>query len=125
MQFPRKESDILSLAQEMVTGFDIHTEVYPAPLVSSADLTANVEAYHAARGAEMTARAEWEQTVAAYRVERLDPHADETNWEEVGTSTDLEATITKQERGRRFKFRVLAFNRAGTGEASNTVAATL
>nr|VFK15730.1 MAG: hypothetical protein BECKLPF1236A_GA0070988_1013110 [Candidatus Kentron sp. LPFa]VFK31724.1 MAG: hypothetical protein BECKLPF1236C_GA0070990_101479 [Candidatus Kentron sp. LPFa] len=65
MKFPRKESDILRLAQEMVTGFDAHTDIYPAPLVSAADLTTDVDAYHAARGAEMTARAEWEKTVTA------------------------------------------------------------
>nr|VFJ99650.1 MAG: Fibronectin type III domain-containing protein [Candidatus Kentron sp. LFY] len=203
MKFPRKESDILSLAQEMVTGFDAHTDIYPEPLVGTADLRANVDAYHTARGAEMTARAAWEKTVtaknevlqtlaenmkrdiryaenivdfddaqlrligwggrkprqslpppgqvrsldiaaqgdgaitldwkapneggtiAAYRVERLDPHADETDWEEVGTTTGLETTIAKQERGKKFEFRVLAFNKAGTGEASNTVAAML
>nr|VFK67179.1 MAG: hypothetical protein BECKUNK1418G_GA0071005_11291 [Candidatus Kentron sp. UNK]VFK72552.1 MAG: hypothetical protein BECKUNK1418H_GA0071006_11221 [Candidatus Kentron sp. UNK] len=65
MKFPRKESDILRLAQEMVTGFDTHADIYPAPLVSAADLTTDVDAYHAARGAEITARAGWEKTVAA------------------------------------------------------------
>ncbi len=36
MKFPRKKSDIPSLAQEMVTGFDTHTDIYPTPLVGTA-----------------------------------------------------------------------------------------
>nr|VFJ70462.1 MAG: Fibronectin type III domain-containing protein [Candidatus Kentron sp. FW] len=64
-------------------------------------------------------------SVATHRVERQNPHAQEALWEEVGTTTSLESTITRQERGKRLEFRVLAFNKAGTGEASKTVMATL
>ena len=60
-----------------------------------------------------------------HRIERQDPHLDAADWEEVGTTTDMNTTIVRQERGKRLDFRVMGFNRAGTGTASNTVAATL
>nr|VFJ94075.1 MAG: Fibronectin type III domain-containing protein [Candidatus Kentron sp. LFY] len=203
MKFPRKEADILNLAQEMLAGFNAHADIYPAPLFGTADLEAAMAAHTAAKNAELTARSAWEKTVAdknealqtivegmkrdiryaenlvdfddaqlrligwggrkpkqslmppgqvrsleiaaqgegwitldwkapneggrvaAYRIERQDPHVDETDWEEVGTTTGFETTITRQERGKRLEFRVLAFNKAGTGEASNTAVATL
>ena len=63
--FPKKESDVLSLAQEMVAGFKGNTDIYPAPLVSMETLQADVDNYPEVKNAELRARAEWEKAVTA------------------------------------------------------------
>jgi len=201
--FPKKESDILALAQEMVAGLKGNTDVYPDPIVGVADLETGVNGYMDAKNEELKTRSAWEKAVAtkserlqalsedmrrdlryaenlvksddaqlrligwggrkprktleapgqvgnlaitaqgegwisldwkvplaggtpaAYRIERQDPHQETTNWGEIATTTDLKTTIANQERGKRFEFRAVAFNRAGEGAASNTVVATL
>nr|VFK15741.1 MAG: Fibronectin type III domain-containing protein [Candidatus Kentron sp. LPFa] len=202
--FPRKESEVLILSREMVAGFNAHTDLYSAPLVSTADLAASIDTYLDNKNAELAARAAWEKTVkdknealkilmsnmkkdlryaeivsdfddaqlrllgwggrkarknleapgearslrivaqgegwitlewkspsdgggaiAAYRIERKDPQADEREWDEVGTATGTDTMISKQERGKKWEFRVLAFNKAGAGEPSNTVSTVL
>nr|VFK44140.1 MAG: hypothetical protein BECKTC1821E_GA0114239_10323 [Candidatus Kentron sp. TC]VFK46604.1 MAG: hypothetical protein BECKTC1821D_GA0114238_103329 [Candidatus Kentron sp. TC] len=52
--------------------------------------------------------------VAAYKVQRREEGSD--TWVDVGAATDLEITVSGQESGKRFEFRVLACNKAGVGD---------
>nr|VFJ91990.1 MAG: Fibronectin type III domain-containing protein [Candidatus Kentron sp. H]VFJ92273.1 MAG: Fibronectin type III domain-containing protein [Candidatus Kentron sp. H]VFK01450.1 MAG: Fibronectin type III domain-containing protein [Candidatus Kentron sp. H] len=61
--FPKKESDILALAQEMVAGFNANTDVYPAPIVTAEALKAGIDGYMAAKNDELRTRSAWEQAV--------------------------------------------------------------
>ncbi len=60
---------------------------------------------------------------AFYRVERREPSAEE--WTMVGTALETEITLNNQERGKEWEYRVIALNKAGESEASNTVTAVL
>nr|VFJ88379.1 MAG: Fibronectin type III domain-containing protein [Candidatus Kentron sp. H]VFJ93524.1 MAG: Fibronectin type III domain-containing protein [Candidatus Kentron sp. H]VFJ94853.1 MAG: Fibronectin type III domain-containing protein [Candidatus Kentron sp. H] len=60
---------------------------------------------------------------AAYKVQRRE-EGSETRVD-VGATTDLEITVSGQESGKRFEFRVVAFNKAGEGQPSNGVLAVL
>lgn len=60
---------------------------------------------------------------AFYRVERREPSAEE--WMMVGTALETEITLNNQERGKEWEYRVIAMNKAGESEASNTVTAVL
>ncbi len=60
---------------------------------------------------------------AFYRIERRKlPSGD---WEVAGTSLATEATLNNQERGKEWEYRVVAVNKAGEGEPSNTTTAVL
>jgi hypothetical protein len=61
--------------------------------------------------------------VAAYKVQRR--KKGDTSWADVGTAIESELTLTGQERGVEWEYRVVAVNKAGEGEPSNTVAAVL
>nr|VFJ95215.1 MAG: Fibronectin type III domain-containing protein [Candidatus Kentron sp. H]VFJ95856.1 MAG: Fibronectin type III domain-containing protein [Candidatus Kentron sp. H]VFK02047.1 MAG: Fibronectin type III domain-containing protein [Candidatus Kentron sp. H] len=63
--------------------------------------------------------------VAAYKAQRLERFTQQAPWLDVGTAVGLEITLANQERGKEFEFRVRAINKAGDGEASNTVMAVL
>jgi len=63
--------------------------------------------------------------VAAYRIQRLERLATDALWTDVGTAMGLEANLANQERGKEFEFRVIAANKVGEGEPSNTVMAVL
>jgi len=61
--------------------------------------------------------------VAAYKIQRrLRPNGP---WLDVGMAMESEATLTDQERAKEWEYRVLAVNKAGLGEPSNTVMAVL
>jgi len=60
---------------------------------------------------------------AFYRVERRELSAEE--WMMVGTALETEITLNNQERGKEWEYRVIAVNKAGESEASNTVTAVL
>ena len=61
--------------------------------------------------------------VAAYKIQRR--QRPEGPWSVVDTAIESEVTLTSQERGKEWEYRVLAFNKAGEGEPSNTVLAVL
>jgi hypothetical protein len=61
--------------------------------------------------------------IAAYKIQRrLRPDGP---WSEAGMAIETEATLTNQERGKEWEYRVLAVNKAGEGDPSNTVMAVL
>ena len=59
---------------------------------------------------------------SAYRIMRRE--RPEGLWGDVGTAVVTEVTLFEQPRGKEFEFRVVAVNRAGEGEPSNTIVAT-
>ncbi|MBN1515790.1 fibronectin type III domain-containing protein, partial [Candidatus Sumerlaeota bacterium] len=61
--------------------------------------------------------------VASYKLERRErPSGD---WSVIGLAIESEATLTNQERGKDWEYRVIAVNKAGEGAPSNTVAAVV
>ena len=61
--------------------------------------------------------------VAAYKIQRrLRPDGP---WSDVDLAIESEITLTNQERGKEWEYRVLAVNKAGEGQPSNTVMAVL
>ena len=60
---------------------------------------------------------------AFYRIERRE--ASGGDWTMVGTALESEITLNNQERGREWAYRVVAINKAGESEPSNTVEAVL
>ena len=61
--------------------------------------------------------------VAAYKIERRERPA--VDWMLVSMAIESEATLTGQERGKDWEYRVIATNKAGESTPSNTVAAVL
>jgi hypothetical protein len=61
--------------------------------------------------------------VAAYKIQRRERPAG--LWADVGLAVESEITLTNQTRGKEFEYRVMAVNKAGEGEPSNTVMAVL
>ena len=62
-------------------------------------------------------------TVSAYKVMRRERPAGPC--EEVATAVISEATLVEQPRGKELEYRIIAVNKAGDGEPSNTVMAVL
>lgn len=60
---------------------------------------------------------------AAYKVMRRERPAG--LWEEVATAVISEATLVEQQRGKELEYRIVAVNKAGDGEPSNTVMVVL
>ena len=61
--------------------------------------------------------------VAAYKIQRrLRPDGP---WSDAGMAIESEITLTNQKRGKEWEYRVLAVNKAGEGQPSNTVMAVL
>lgn len=61
--------------------------------------------------------------VAAYKIQRrLRPDGP---WSDAGMAIESEITLTNQERGKEWEYRVLAVNKAGEGQPSNNVMAVL
>jgi len=46
-------------------------------------------------------------------------------WEDVATAVITEITLVDQERGKEWEYRIVAINKSGEGEPSNTVMAVL
>jgi hypothetical protein len=61
--------------------------------------------------------------MAAYDIQRRERPTGP--WLDVTTPIDFEITLSDQERGKSWEYRVLAVNKAGESEPSNTVAAVL
>jgi hypothetical protein len=62
-------------------------------------------------------------TVTAYKIQRrLCPDG---AWFDVGTALETEITLNGQERRKEWEYRVIAINKAGESETSNTVMAVL
>ena len=64
-KFPRAETDVLGLAQEIADGLAANTEIYPAPPVCIEDLKAAIADCAAARDAVQRAKSMLEQAVDA------------------------------------------------------------
>nr|VFK79866.1 MAG: Fibronectin type III domain-containing protein [Candidatus Kentron sp. SD] len=62
--------------------------------------------------------------VAAYRVQRRES-AQGAPWSSAEMAMETEITLSGQERGKELEYRVLAVNKAGEGEPSNTVTVVL
>ncbi|MBU1320465.1 MAG: fibronectin type III domain-containing protein [candidate division Zixibacteria bacterium] len=60
-RFPRTEAEILALAQEMAVGLAANVAIYPAPPVSTIDLTTALSDYTNAKNAAVAAQAAAEQ----------------------------------------------------------------
>jgi fibronectin type 3 domain-containing protein len=61
--------------------------------------------------------------VAFYRVEQR--QLPDGEWAMVGTALATEITLNNQKRGKEHEYRVIAVNKAGESDPSNTVAAVL
>jgi hypothetical protein len=57
--------------------------------------------------------------VAVYRIQRKESSS--TTWEDAGIALTTEAKIEDQTRGKEYEYRVIAVNKAGDGDPSNTV----
>nr|VFJ93586.1 MAG: Fibronectin type III domain-containing protein [Candidatus Kentron sp. H]VFJ94180.1 MAG: Fibronectin type III domain-containing protein [Candidatus Kentron sp. H]VFK00864.1 MAG: Fibronectin type III domain-containing protein [Candidatus Kentron sp. H] len=62
--FPREEAKILTLAQEMVDGFNTHTDIYPAPTIGIADFETILAECITAREGAIAAQAAAEEATA-------------------------------------------------------------
>lgn len=200
-QFPGTESDVATLADEMIAGLTEHTDIYPEPPVTVANMVSIRDAYAGARSGVLDARAaaqqatnskdnllshmvrlmkkniryaettvgsdseqlgligwgprrtptplapagqarelaaayqgehtvdlEWKAPVTggkpdAYRVMRRERPAGP--WLDVATALTTRIQLTDQERGKEFEYRVIAANKSGEGEPSNTVVVVL
>ena len=60
---------------------------------------------------------------SAYRVTRRERPAGP--WTDVGTAIETEITLVDQPRGTEFEYRIIAINKAGEGQPSNTVVVVL
>ena len=61
--------------------------------------------------------------VSAYKISRRERPAGP--WEDVATAIESEATLVEQPRGKELEYRIIAVNKAGEGEASNTAMVVL
>ena len=200
-EFPKREAEILELAQHVISGLIAAASDFPAPPVSVADLQAELDATKSADAAAVAARAASEQATAnkrtrygrlialtranlryaedavayddakltalgwagraapspqvapgqpqtleasdqgegwisldwekpaeggwvrSYRIERREhPEGD---WAIADVAFETEFTLSNQERGKEWEYRVIALNKAGAGMPSNTVMAVL
>lgn len=61
--------------------------------------------------------------VAAYKIERRG--RPDGAWHDIGIALTTEITLTDQERGKEWEYRIIAVNKAGISDPSNTVMAVL
>ena len=62
-------------------------------------------------------------TPSAYKISRRERPAGP--WEDVGTALDSEVTLVEQPRNKELEYRIIAINKAGEGEPSNTAMVVL
>lgn len=200
-RFPNSESDVATLADEMITGLTDHSDIYPAPPITVEILTNTRDSYAQARAGTATKRAAaqeattnkdflleqlvmlmkknlryaettvgadseqlqligwsprkaptplqppgqarlltvtrqeeatvdlaWKAPVdggkpSAYRIMRRERPAGP--WLDVATAVETEIELLDQPRGTEFEYRVIAINKAGDAEPSNTVVVVL
>lgn len=60
---------------------------------------------------------------SAYKISRRERPAGA--WEDVGTAIESESTLVEQPRGKELEYRIIAINKAGEGEVSNTAMVVL
>lgn len=92
-------------------------------------LPGQVRALEVSRKGEDWLRLDWKEPVDGgmvlqYRVERRD-NPDDLIWAVAATTMQTIITLEEQERGIRWEYRIVAVNKAGDGEPSNTVIVTL
>ena len=63
--------------------------------------------------------------VTAYKVVFRERAVESSDWNNEGTALSPELTLTGQPQGKELEYGVVAMNKAGEGEMSNTVIATL
>ena len=200
-KFPNSESDVATLADEMIAGFTSHEELYPAPPVDAQALKGVRDGYLTAKNNAVAAQAAAQYATAtkddsldtlieamkkdiryaentvggndemlkfigwsdrkapeslsppgqarllavtgqqegdvdlawkpptdggkpsAYRVVRRERPAGP--WTDLVAVFETEASLTDQPRGKEFEYRIIAANKAGDGEPSNTVVVVL
>ena len=200
-RFPKRESDVATLAQDLIAGLTAHATEFPSPPVLPEELRAAFAEYSTAREtaivgtanakqgidakdealdrlvdlmkadlryAENTTRGydgrlqllgwggrrsptasdppgqvrrlellceragwlflDWKEPgdggpVSAYKVQRRERK--DGVWTDVGTAVESEITLTNQEAGVEFEYRVIAVNKAGESVPSNIVRAVL
>jgi hypothetical protein len=200
-RFPISESEITTLADEMIAGLTAHSDIYPAPPVAIEALTSIREDFTTARNDAVGAQAASQQATShkdmvleqliammkreisyaentvgksseqlgligwaprknptplpapgqtrllavtrqeegcvdlswkapidggkpsAYRVVRRE--RPEGPWQDVATAVETQVNLTDQPRGKEFEYRIIAVNKAGEGEPSNTVVVVL
>ena len=86
------------MAQELVTGLSNNVAVYPSLPISVIDMATTINAYASAKNAAIAAQA---------------------------TEVITGITLVDQERGKEWEYRIVAINKSGEGEPSNTVMAVL
>lgn len=64
-QFPRTETDIFALAQQLAVGFTDHADVFPAPPVEAPEFANLMNGYITAQNAGITAQAAAEAATTA------------------------------------------------------------
>jgi hypothetical protein len=95
---------------------------------TSLEIPSQARTLEAPREGEGWIHLDWKEAVdggavAAYKIQRrLRPDG---AWLDIGMSVESEITLTDQERGKEWEYRVLAVNKTGVSEASNTVMAVL
>ena len=200
-RFPKKEAEIIALAERLVSGFRSNLALFPAPPVVWPILNVKRNIYYGARNAMLAKQAAAEQSIAdkdtaieelinalksdiryaentvnfdddklkligwsgnqtptalappgevrqleapkqgdgwvfldwkapvdggtpsAYRVTRRERPAGA--WEDVATAVISEATLVEQPKGKELEYCIIAVNKAGEGEASNTAMVVL
>jgi len=200
-RFPKKEAEIIALAERLVSGFRSNLALFPAPPVIWPILNVKRNIYYGARNAMLAKQAAAEQSIAdkdtaieelinalksdiryaentvnfdddklkligwsgnqtptalappgevrqleapkqgdgwvfldwkapvdggtpsAYRVTRRERPAGA--WEDVATAVISEATLVEQPKGKELEYCIIAVNKAGEGEASNTAMVVL
>lgn len=102
-RFPTREADIRILVQSIIAGLKDNPD-FPNPPVSPEQLQTLLDNSIALEDAQVAAQAAAQQATEAL---------------------ETEITLNNQERGKEHEYRVIAVNKAGESDPSNTVTAVL